>query len=269
MREIIMHLYRIIAIAIRYALEIPRDFFRIFDLTFYPLMDIILWGFLSLWIQTGGSPQSSTIGSLILLSLVFWMIIENANREVALNLAEELYAHNLVNIVVTPMKISEWLTAVVMLALIRASFVFIFCSTAIMILRNINVLNLGMFLVAAFPLLFMSGIALGLGISALMMRWGRRISTFVWSIPYLVLSFSAVFYPLHLLPPWAQSIGKLLPICYVFEALRTTVTTGVTPWSSLLISFGLNIFYLAGTMSLFIWMFNKSRDQGLAQVENY
>jgi len=263
-----MYIYRIVALILRYVFEIPRDFFRVFDLTFYPLMDIILWGFMSLWIQTGGD-QSSHIGPMILLSLVLWMVVENANREIAFNLTEELYAHNLVNILVTPLKVSEWLSSVIFLAATRATFVLVFSSLAILILRGINILNLGLFVCAAFPLLMMSGMALGLSISALMMRWGRRISTFIWSIPYLVLSFSAVFYPLHLLPPWAQYIGKMMPISYVFEALRATITTGIIPWPSLLISLGLNALYLLGSLFLFVWMFDKSRDQGLAQLENY
>jgi ABC-2 type transport system permease protein len=264
-----MYLYRVVALIARYAFEIPRDFFRVFDLTFYPLMDIILWGFMSLWVQTGGNPETANIGTLMLLSLVLWMVVENANREIAFNLTEELYAHNLVNILVTPMQISEWLISVVILALIRVTFVFIFCSLVIWTLRCINVFALGMLLGAILPLLLLSGISLGLGISALMMRWGRRISTFIWSIPYLVLSFSAVFYPMRLLPPWAQIIGKMLPICYVFETLRTAITTGIVSWSSLGISLALNILYLAGAITLFIWMFDKSREQGLAQLENY
>ena len=264
-----MYLYRIVALILRYAFEIPRDFFRVFDLTFYPLMDIILWGFMSLWVQTGGNPEAAKIGPLILLSLVLWMIVENANREIAFNLTEELYAHNLVNILVTPIQLSEWLVSVIILASVRVTFVFIFCSIAIWILRCINILKLGLLLTAIVPLLLMSGIALGLGISALMLRWGRRISTFIWSIPYLVLSFSAVFYPMHLLPPWAQYIGKMMPICYVFETLRSAMTTGHIAWSSLGISLALNIIYLFGSIYLFVWMFNKSREQGLAQLENY
>jgi ABC-2 type transport system permease protein len=263
-----MYIYRVIALILRYAFEIPRDFFRLFDLTFYPLMDIVLWGFMSLWIQTG-SDKTSNIGPLILLSLVLWMVVENTNREIAFNLTEELYAHNLVNILVTPLQLTEWLISVTVLAIVRATFVLIFSSLVIWILRCINILNLGLFICAAFPLLMMSGIALGLSISALMMRWGRRISTLIWSIPYLVLSFSAVFYPLHLLPRWAQLIGKMMPISYVFETLRATVTTGITSWTPLLISLGLNILYIIGSISLFIWMFDKSREQGLAQLENY
>jgi ABC-2 type transport system permease protein len=260
-----MYIYRIVALILRYIFELPRDFFRVFDLTFYPLMDIILWGFMSLWIQTGGD-RSSHIGSMILVSLVLWMIVENANREIAFNLTEELYAHNLVNILVTPLKVSEWLFSVVVLAVARATFVLIFSSLLVLILRSINILNLGLFVCAAFPLLLMSGMALGLSISALMMRWGRRISTFIWSIPYLVLSFSAVFYPLHLLPPWAQYIGKMMPISYVFEALRTTVTTGKTPWSSLFISLVLSLIYFLSSLFLFAWMFDKSREQGLSST---
>lgn len=263
-----MNMTRIMAVIVRYLLEIPRDFFRVFDLTFYPTMDIILWGFMSLWIQTG-SQQTTQIGPLILLSLVFWMIVENANREIAFNLTEELYAHNLVNILVTPLRLEEWLVAVVFLAIIRALAVFVFCSGVIWLLRGINLLNIGPMAVVFFGLLTMTGIAIGLGISALMMRWGRRISTFIWSIPYLILSFSAVFYPMSLLPPWAQTIGRAMPICYVFESLRTLVSTGVVNWQSLLISFALNIIYLFGAILLFVALFDRSKNSGLAQLEYY
>lgn len=264
-----MQLYRIIALIMRYAFEIPRDFFRAFDLTFYPLMDIILWGFMSLWVETGSTSASSNIGTSILFSLILWMVVENANREIAFNLTEELYAHNLVNILVTPIKISEWLLSVIFLAFVRAIFVFAFCSLAVWILRDINIFDIGFILAFLLLLLIMFGISLGLGISALMMRWGRRISTFIWSIPYLILSFSAVFYPLHLLPPWAQIIGKAMPICYVFETLRSILTTGTYKLSLLWISLILNLAYLVFVAIIFTWLFNKSKEQGLAQLENY
>ena len=263
-----MSITRIAAVIVRYLLEVPRDFFRVFDLTFYPTMDIILWGFMSLWIQTG-SQQTTQIGPLILLSLVFWMIVENANREIAFNLTEELYAHNLVNILVTPLHLNEWLMAVVILAIVRSLLVFTFCSCVIWILRGISVFTLGPLLVVFVILLAMSGIAIGLGISALMMRWGRRISTFIWSIPYLILSFSAVFYPLSLLPPWAQMIGRMMPIAYIFESLRQLFSTGVVNWTALLISFVLNIVYLVGAMALFMILFDRSKNSGLAQLEYY
>lgn len=263
-----MYLYRIYALIVRYVLEIPRDFFRIFDLTFYPTMDIILWGFMSLWVQTG-SQGTTHIGPLILMSLVFWMLVENANREIAFNFTEELYAHNLVNILVTPLLLREWLVAVIVLAIVRSSFVFVFCTGIIWILRGINLFALGPLFLIFYMLLTMSGIALGLSITALLIRWGRRISTFIWSIPYLILSFSAVFYPLELLPPWARYIGSSMPICYVFQALRQYVSTGVIAWHLLIVSLILNVTYLGLSITLFIWMFNKSRNSGIAQLEYY
>jgi ABC-type polysaccharide/polyol phosphate export permease len=74
---------------------------------------------------------------------------------------------------------------------------------------------------------------------------------------------------MHLLPPWAQIVGKMLPISYVFETLRTSITTGTVIWSNLWISLALNLLYLGGSLALFAWLFNKSRNHGLAQLENY
>ena len=263
-----MCLYRIFALMVRYLLEVPRDFFRIFDLTFYPTMDIILWGFMSLWVQTN-SVEASRVGPLMLISLVFWMLVENANREIAFNLTEELYAKNLVNILVTPLQLREWIAAVVSLAVLRSTFVFILCSCIVWVLRDINVFVFGPLFFVLYGLLLMSGIALGLAITALLIRWGRRISTFIWSIPYLILSFSAVFYPIDLLPSWAQYIGKAMPISHSFYLLRNFVATGTIAWTSVYVGLALNVTYLMLSSMLFLWMFNRSRNSGLAQIEYY
>ncbi len=263
-----MNTDRVYALMVRYVREIPHDFFRLFDITFYPIMDIMLWGFISLWIQTGGSPTSH-VGTLMLLSVVLWMIVENTNREIVLNFNEELYAHNLVNIFVSPIDISEWLAAVITLAIVRATFVLILCSFIIAVVRGINILSLGLLLPAIVILLLMSGIAIGLSIGALAMRWGRRISTFVWSIPYLILSLSAVFYPISLLPRWAQLIGRAMPISYVFETLRGTFQTGRIDWHALLIGFVLNVVYLSLSAFLFLWAFGRSNQEGMAKLEYY
>jgi hypothetical protein len=41
-------------------------------------------------------------------------------------------------------------------------------------------------------------------------------------------------YPIAILPAWMQFAGKLLPVSYVFEGLRTIIAGGTVPGTSLL-----------------------------------
>jgi ABC-2 type transport system permease protein len=84
---------------------------------------------------------------------------------------------------------------------------------------------------------------------------------------YALAPFSAVFYPVAVLPRWAQSIAAALPMTYVFEGMRQVLHGGRPPVSDLAISFGLNLLYLALSVLFFGWMFEKSRERGLARLE--
>jgi ABC-2 type transport system permease protein len=79
--------------------------------------------------------------------------------------------------------------------------------------------------------------------------------------------FSAVYYPVDVLPPWAQAISSALPMTYVFEGMRKVLRGAPMPLHELLVSFGLNILYLSLTILFFGWMFERSRDRGLGRLD--
>jgi len=94
----------------------------------------------------------------------------------------------------------------------------------------------GLTLVPFLLILFLFGIALGICAAAMVLRLGPAAEWFVWPIPALVSPFAGVFYPLSTLPHWMQFIGKLLPVSYVFEGLRTIISGAAVPLLSLLVS---------------------------------
>jgi len=261
-----MQFERIYALMLRYVLVIPRDLHRIFELFLYPIIDIILWGFMGLWVQQSQA-GGSTLGIILPASLVLWMIVESMQREVSINLAEEIWAHNIINLFVTPMHLYEWLIAVVILGVIKTIFIFGFATFILWLLLGIDILSIGSILIALWFLLMLSGLAIGLCVNAVLIRYGRNIAPVIWSVPYLILSFSAVFYPMRFLPTWAQYIGRALPISYVFESLRQLMQHGTVSYSTLFTSFILVLVYLAFGLFLFFLFFKKSKVVGLAQLE--
>ena len=86
-------------------------------------------------------------------------------------------------------------------------------------------------------------------------------------IGFLFAPFSAVFYPVAILPHWAQSISWTLPTTYVFEGMRQILNHQPFPYTFIFYSFILNILYLSFSIFLFKTMFEKSRKKGLARLE--
>ena len=83
--------------------------------------------------------------------------------------------------------------------------------------------------------------------------------------------FSGIFYPVATLPGVLQAISKAIPASYVFESMRTILTTGV--FSSelafrLLVSFVLAVIYLALAYLFFIRIYKHNLRTGtLARFE--
>src|SRR6202012_2967441 len=59
--------------------------------------------------------------------------------------------------------------------------------------------------------LFVTGIALGVAASALVLRLGPASEWLIWPIPMLISPFAGVVYPVPVLPGWMQAIALILP----------------------------------------------------------
>ncbi|MDO8564965.1 MAG: ABC transporter permease, partial [bacterium] len=74
-----------------------------------------------------------------------------------------------------------------------------------------------------------------------------------WGFIALIQPFSAVFYPVSILPQALQYIAYALPSTYVFEGMRSVLQTGTLPLSYVLLAVGLNVLYFA----VVVWFFHR------------
>jgi len=61
-----------------------------------------------------------------------------------------------------------------------------------------------------------------------------------------------------------QAVSKFLPMTYAFEAMRIVHNTGVIPYDYVALSFAMNVVYLLTAIAFFMFMFKKSKEQGLS-----
>jgi ABC-2 type transport system permease protein len=260
-----MHWQRIWAVFLRYFYFFAR-MDHMADLFFWPALDIFLWGMTSAWIQRHevGVPS---IAIAILTGLVFWQIIWRSNYEVSVNLLQEFWNRNMVNLFSTPLKLQEWVSALMLIGGLKIFITIAFGGFVVWLLYALNIFSMGWALLPFCASLLVSGWFIGFFSASIMVYFGQRVQMLAWMTAYIFAPFSAVFYPSSVLPAWAQWIGKALPMTYIFEGMRRVLATGVFSWKDFGMSVLLNVVYLLGTMRLFWFFFEKSRAKGLARLE--
>ncbi len=258
--------HRIWAIVIRHAYNFRRSYDRLADSFYWPVMDLIVWGLSSRWMES----NTTTLGNvalIVLTGLVFWQIVWRSNYEISVNLLEEVWNHNLANIFSTPLTVFEWILAVMLIGFLKNFITVLVGVGGVWLLYSLNILNIGWWLLPFFFMLLISGWFMGFLAAGLIMRFGQKIQTLAWSMGFLFAPFSAVYYPLDVLPAWAKIISSVLPTTYVFEGMREVLKTGNLSIDLLAKSIVLNIIYLVISISYFIAMFEKRRSSGLAQLD--
>lgn len=254
------------AVVVRHLYNMRHSLDRISDSFYWPAMDLFIWGFTSTYIvnNSQGVPNLLT---LLLGGMIFWRIVWQSQYQISINLLEEMWNQNVVNLFSSPLRLREWILGVFILGIIQ-----MFVSTGFVILLafllyKMNIFTFGFYLVPFFISLVITGWAIGLIVSGFIVRYGVRIQTFAWSGSFLIAPFSGVYYSVSTLPFWAQKISYILPTSYIFEGMRTVVSQGYLPMDMLLKSFGLNLVLFSLGLWFFVFMFDKSKKRGLARLE--
>jgi len=82
-----------------------------------------------------------------------------------------------------------------------------------------------------------------------------------WALVLLFLPFSAVFYPVEVLPESFQTVAKLVPTSYIFETFRQILLEGYTPYVFILKAYALVFVYFSLSVGIFILAFNFAKKQ--------
>jgi ABC-2 type transport system permease protein len=258
---------RVWAVMLRHLKPTFRDPIRYVDMIYWPLLDIFIWGFTSVWLQSKSDPEHANVAYVLLTCLALWQIVFRCNIEIARNLLEEKWSQNLVNLFATPLTVAEWMLAVMGLGLLQLAFGIPFSAITIYALYGINIFAMGpLFVLFALGML-LTGWTAGFISSGIIVMAGQRAETLAWSFVWAAAPFIGVFYSIDVLPKAAQSVGWLLAPTYFFEAVRSYLGNGVLRWDYLGIGFALSTFGLALSALFFHRAFEWCKRRGLARLE--
>lgn len=256
---------RIRGVFFRYYYNMVKGPMQLSDLFYWPLVDILLWGLTSIWIENQNNVPNLPL--ILMTGLIFWQVAWRGSIDISVNLLQEFWTRNLVNMFSTPLKISEWICGTMLLSLGKLVITICFGTLAVYLLYALNVFTVGWAFLPFAALLFVFGWSLGFLTSGIIIYWGHQVEMFAWMIAFLFAPFSAVFYPVSVLPEWAQVISWMLPTTYIFEGMRQILAGQPFPYMYMLYSLILNVILFSSSIVFFNYMFKKSRIKGLARLE--
>lgn len=260
-----MNRQRVLGVFFRYFYVLKKGPQQLSDLFYWPLIDILLWGLTSIWIQKHN--PVSNLPLILLTGLIFWQVTWRGSVDISVSLLQEFWSRNLVNLFSTPLKIDEWMGGVLLLSFCKLALTVTFGALTVYLLYALNVFAIGWAFLPFAAALLIFGWILGVLAASIIIYWGHQVEAFAWMIGFLFAPFSSVFYPVEILPAWAQTIAWCLPTTYIFEGMRILLNEGDFPTAYFGMSLGLDLFYLVLALGLFKKMFNKTLKKGLARLE--
>lgn len=255
---------RVWAVVIRHLYIAFRDMHRLIWMFYWPMLDIILWGFTGMWMQS--NQTNPALGQALLTGLVFWQIVSRANFEISMSLMDELWSLNMVNMFASPLKAIEWVMAVVLLGLIACSVLMAYCTALVYLFYQINIFSMGLKLAAYIFPFFVSGLWAGFIAATIVIYYGARAQSLVFVIAWVLAPFCGVFYPLEVLPYWAQKIAYIFPMTYLFVGIRELVLYDIFNTNYIWMGLGLSILYGIITLYIFLYAFEKSKEKGFSRL---
>ena len=119
-----------------------------------------------------------------------------------------------------------------------------------------------MALVAFFINLILTSWSIGIFVAGLLLRNGMGAESMAWTIMFLFLPLTCVYYPVAVLPHWLQYIAWCLPPTYVFEGMRALLIEQVFRGDLMLAAFGLNVVLFAAASFAFVKLLESARVNG-------
>lgn len=253
---------RVLAIVLRHIYVLKRSWPRILELAYWPTVQMVLWGFITTFFLSHSSWVAQAAGVLI-SAVLLWDVLFRANLGLSISFIEEMWARNLGQLFVSPLRPYELVAALTLMSFIRTVISTLPAALLALPFYDVWVFSLGLPLIAFFANLLVLGWCVGLIVSGLLLRYGLGAESLCWLGIFLLAPLSGIYYPIASLPGWLQPISWSLPSAYVFEGMRSVLFDGVFRIDLFAGAVALNIAYLMLSTAFFLFMFRRARQRGL------
>lgn len=238
-----------------------RSWPRTLELMYWPVLQMCIWGFTASFLAGRANSGIVLASSALLGGVLLWEVALRSQMGVAISFLEELWSRNLGHLFVSPIRPWEMLAALVAISMLRMLTGVLPAVGLAFLLYAFNLFAMGPVVVLFFANLMVMGWWVALGVISLILRHGSGAEALAWSVLFGLTPFSAVFYPVSVLPAVLQPVALALPSTHVFEGMRAALD-GTARWDHLAWAVALNAAWLCAGLLLFARQFREARTRG-------
>jgi ABC-2 type transport system permease protein len=246
----------------RHAYVMWRSPHRLFDIAFWPLMDIILWGSLGTYVARQ-QPGSGAGAEYLLAGILLFHVLYQVQISVSTGFMEETWSRNLLNVLTTPVTELEYVLGIAGFGMVKLVLALATLSLTALGFFGFELSSIGWGLIPIATTLIILGWAVGLFTIGLMLRYGQSAEILAWGINFVLLSISGVFNPVDALPGPLQPIAEVLPSTHAFNAVRTLLDGDPMPWDEVVAGLVGSVVALLLGIAYATWMLRVFRRRGL------
>jgi ABC-2 type transport system permease protein len=222
---------------------------------------MLMWGFLQTYVSQSAGLFARAGGTFI-GAVLLWDILFRGQLGFSISFLEEMWSRNLANLMMSPLRPVEFIAALMIMSVVRLAIGMVPVTFLAIAFFGFNLWGLGLALAAFFANLLLTSWAIGIFVSGLVLRNGLGAENLAWTIMFIFLPLTCVYYPVSVMPVWLQSVAWALPPTYVFEGMRALLTDHVFRADLMLQALGLNaLFFAAGSLS-FLKLLQSAREHG-------
>ncbi|MFN7151969.1 MAG: ABC transporter permease, partial [Microthrixaceae bacterium] len=202
-----------------------------FLLLVLPLVDGLLFGSIGVAYGDGDGPVRLLVTGIMLFHLIWQLTLAGS-----LGLLEEVWSRNLMNLIATPLTEREFMGSLGVVGLLRTVVSVSVIAVVGLAFYAVAPDAAGWVLVPAAAVLLLFGWAVTTMVIALTLQYGDSAEVFSWGTLVLLMPLSGFFYPVDSLPPVLAAVAQIVPLTYVFDAVRQGLETSTVAWGQLAIA---------------------------------
>ena len=258
-------LRRIGAMMARHFYLIRRSWPRLLSFAYYPVMQLLVWAFVTKYLaaQSGSQSVLQAAPGILLTGVLLWDVLVRGELGLFLSFLEEMYSRNLGNLFVSPLRLHEFVIAQMLLSIIRVVIGSGMALLVAVVFFDLTIVKQVTVLAGCLGCLLVFGWSIGLIANGLVLRFGLGAEEIGWAVVFLIGPLSGAYYPVAVLPQWLQWVALAMPTAWTFEAMRAALIDGQARWDLLAWSLAIAVAYLGFGAIVFRQLVEAGRRRGL------
>lgn len=236
-----------------------RNAFTIFEIVFWPIVNLLSVGLLTTFLQA----EPGTV-VFVLVGTFALSTVQVCQLDVAYAALFDMWSRSIKHQLVAPIRPWHLLLGSWLMGLMRGTLVFMLQAAVSQWMFGVNVLAHGVApALALLAGLLLSAGGIGLLVCTLLMLFGLRAEVSAWSGVSLILLLCGVYYPVSVLPAPLQVVAAAVPLTHFLEAFRAQLGYAPVFKEPLVRGYVLAAVYAAGGYALFAWAIHRARRTGM------